>query len=152
MLSQHSFPQLALSLINSLDPFHHIIEFVCDTLSSFCSSSSRMHNASASELFPVVLLLWIVFQHPVMYSQLFDYSRLHHTSLVASRTNPVTTFNINAVPFVPAYKKFLVSQPSFTPAREGPFLSQCSQYIAREGLVPSFSYCKPLPALSLIHI
>ena len=63
---------LTLSLHNSLDPFFHIPEFVSDASSSSGSVSHGMHNAAASDFFPVALLLWIVFQHPVVCSQLFD--------------------------------------------------------------------------------
>ena len=61
------------------------------------------------------------------------------------RTTPFTTFDINAAPFVPACMKICSFQSLPTPAHEWSFLSQCSPHIAREGRVPSFSHCTPLP-------
>ena len=110
---------------NSLCIFSYIAEFVSDTLSSSCLASHRLHETSAADFFPVALLIWIVFQHPVVCSQLFDYSRALHTSLVASPSVCPGTVN----------------------AREGPFSSQCSPYSAREGLIPSFTQCTSVPSV-----
>ena len=170
-----------------------------------------MHGTCASEFFPVALLFWILFHHPVVCSQLRDYSKavhnlfapapsirhcpvtalngpfLSHCPHYSAREGPViplttcssvshvlpgchifldscipacipaksrilsgnhlphSTLNINAAPFVPACMKFCNSQSLRTSARTAPFLSQCSPYIAREGLVSSFSHCSPLP-------
>ena len=78
-----------------------------------------MSRTCASEFFPVALLFWILFHHPVVCSQLRDYSKAVHNFFapVPSILHcPVTALN-------------------------GPFLSQLPQYSAREGLVIPFNTC-----------
>ena len=94
------------------DPFFHIHEFVSDFFSICNSAALRMHNASTTPFFPVALLLWIAFQHPVVCSHLFEYSHAHTTSLseVSQVPSSVTPYNMEPSFNISARKKLVSPQ------------------------------------------